>query len=207
MKSLQLFGMPFQQLFANTWSFSHRTTNIWLLISDTMSIFQTDAGNIILTLSKLHIRAVHHTLSEIGTKRWCSYQGIAIKRNYNGQKLLVEANGKHGFDLKTLSSISNHSSSFYRDSRALPISPLAATDPFGWWGYYLFHPWPWLRHLSSDLISHPALYRVQQRECLPHSYSVMFEEEKNINRHSTLTGSTSDFIALQISVILHTART
>ena len=77
------------------------------------------------------------------------------KRNYKDTNLLVEANRKHGFDLKTLISISNYSSSSYGDSRALPLSPLAATDPFGWWRHYLFHPWPWLRHLSSDLISHP----------------------------------------------------
>ena len=99
-KSLQLFGMPFQNLFANKWNLACRTTNIWLLISDTLSIFQTNAGNIILTSSKLHIRAVHHTLSEIGTKRWFGYQGIAIRRNYKGQKSLIEANWKHGFDLK-----------------------------------------------------------------------------------------------------------
>ena len=104
--------------------------HIGLLIADTMSTFQTNAGNIILTLSKLHIRAIHHTLSEIGTKRGFSYQGSAIERNYKGQKSLVEANGKHGFDLKTLISIFNYSSSFYGDSRALPISPLVNTDPF-----------------------------------------------------------------------------
>ena len=43
--------------------------HIGLLIADTMSTFQTNAGNIILTLSKLHNRAIHHILSEIGTKR------------------------------------------------------------------------------------------------------------------------------------------
>ena len=106
-KSLQLFGMFFQKLFANKWNLACRTTNIWLVISDTVLTFQTNAGNIIMTSSKLHIRAIHHTLSEIGTKRWFSYQGFAIKRNYKRQKSLVEANRKHGFDLKTLNSISN----------------------------------------------------------------------------------------------------
>ena len=102
-------------------SYQHR-----LLISDSMSTFQTNAGNNILTLSKLHIRAIHHALSEIGTKRWFSYQGIAIKRNYRGQKLLliVESNRKHGFDLKTFISISNYSSSFWGDIEGIPISPL-----------------------------------------------------------------------------------
>ena len=94
-----------------------------LLISDSMSTFQTNAGNIILTLSKLHIRAIHHALSEIGTKRWFSYQGFAIKRNYRGQKLLVESNRKHGFDLKTFISISNYSSSLrrYRGHYLVPL--------------------------------------------------------------------------------------
>ena len=125
--------------------FSYCTTNVWLLIFDTVSTFQTNAGNIILASSKLHIRAVHHTLSKIGTKRWFSYQGIAVKRNYKRQKSLVEANEKHGFDLKTLNSISNYSSSFYEDIEgityfpsgcdrsismvgALPISPLTMTQ-------------------------------------------------------------------------------
>ena len=94
-----------------------------LLISETMSTFQTNAGNIILTQSKLHIRAFHHALSEIGTKRWFSYQGIAIKRNYRGQKLLVESNRKHGFDLKTLISISNYSSSFWGDIEGIAYIP------------------------------------------------------------------------------------
>ena len=84
-------------------------------------------------------------LSEIGTKRAFSYQGIAIKINYKGQKSLVEANRKHGFDLETLISISNYSSSFYGDIEgitcfpssndrsismvgALPISPLTMTQ-------------------------------------------------------------------------------
>ena len=79
-KLLQLFEIPFQQLFANKWNLACCTTNNWLLISDTISTFQTNAGNIILTASKLHIRAIHHTLSEIGTKRWFCYQGIAIRR-------------------------------------------------------------------------------------------------------------------------------
>ena len=175
-KLLQLFGMPFQKLFANKWNLACRTINISLLIPDTMSTIQANAGNIILTLSKFHIRAIHHTLSEIGTKMWFGYQGIAIRRNYK-----VKNRWQRQIHL---------------DGGALPISPLAATDPLRWWGYYLFHPWPWLRHLSSDLISHPALYRVQSRECLPHSSSGMFEEEKKINRHSTLIGSTSYFIAL-----------
>ena len=44
------------------------TTKIWLLIFDTMSTCQTNAGKIILTSSKLHIRTIRHTLSEIRTK-------------------------------------------------------------------------------------------------------------------------------------------
>ena len=122
-KSLQLFGMLFQQLIANTWTFLYRTTNIGLLISDTMSAFQTNAGNVILTLSKLHIRAIHHALSEIGTQRRFGYQGIAIRRNYKRQKSLVEANGKHGFDLKTLISTSNYSFSFYGDIEGITYFP------------------------------------------------------------------------------------
>ena len=111
-----------------------------------MSTFQTNAGNIILTSSKLHIRAIHHTLSEIRPNRRFSYQGIAIKRNYKGQKSLVEVHRKHGFDLKKLISISNYSSSFYGDIEGvtyfpsshdrsismvgalLPISPLTMTQ-------------------------------------------------------------------------------
>ena len=49
--------------------------------------------------------------------------------------------------MKSMASISrtpipiyNYLSSFIEISRALPISPLAATDPFGWWGHYLFTP-------------------------------------------------------------------
>ena len=110
-----------------------------------MSTFETNAGKIVLTSSKLQIRAIHHTMSEIGTKRSFSYQGIATKRNYKGQKSLVEANRKHGFDLKKLISISNYSSSFYGDIEGisyfpsshdrsvsivgvLPISPLTMTQ-------------------------------------------------------------------------------
>ena len=68
-----------------------------------------------------------------------------MRQNYKGQKSLVEANGKHGFDLKTLISISNYSSSFYGDIEgityfpsghdrsisvvgALPFSPLTMTQ-------------------------------------------------------------------------------
>ena len=128
-------------------SYQHR-----LLISDSMPKFQTNAGNIILTLSKLHIRAIHHALSEIGTKRWFSYQAIAIKRNYRGQKLLVGSNRKHGFDLKTFISISNHSSSLrrYRGHYLVPL--LSRQIQFDGGGTtFLFHPRPWrLRHLSSN---------------------------------------------------------
>ena len=121
-KVLQLFGTrsnnscEHMKFFIS--SYQHR-----LLISDSMSTFQTNAGNIILTLTKLHIRAIHHALSEIGTKRWFSYQGIAIKRNYRGQKLLVGSNRKHGFDLKTFISISNYSSSLrrYRGHYLVPL--------------------------------------------------------------------------------------
>ena len=113
-KVLQLFGTPFQQLLRTHEIFHIVLPTSAVLIPDSMSIFQTNAGNNILTLSKLHIRAIHHALSEIGTKRWISYQGIAIKRNYRGQKLLVESSRKHGFDLKTFISISNYSSSLRR---------------------------------------------------------------------------------------------
>ena len=115
-KVLQLFGTPFQQLL-RTREFFISSHQHRLLISDSMSTFQTNAGNIILTSSKLHIRAIHHALSEIWTKRWFSYQGIAIKRNYRGQKLLVGSNRKHGFDLKTFISISNYLSSLRRYRR------------------------------------------------------------------------------------------
>ena len=115
------------------------------LISGTMSTFQTDAGNIILTSSKLHFRSIRHTLSEIRTKRLFSYQGIAIKRNYKGQKALVEANGKHGFDLESTHFHNYLSILFYGDIEgityfpsgrdrsiwmvgALPISPLTMTQ-------------------------------------------------------------------------------
>ena len=134
-------------------SYQHR-----LLISDSMSTFQTNAGNNILTLSKLHIRAIHHALSEIGTKRWFSYQGIAIKRNYRGKKLLVESNRKHGFDLKTFISISNYSSSLrrYRGHYLVPL--LSRQIQFDGGGTtFLFHP----DHDDSGtslatLISHPS---------------------------------------------------
>ena len=119
-------------------SYQHR-----LLISDSMSTFQTNAGNNTLTLSKLHIRAIHDALSEIGTKRWFSYQGIAIKRNYRGQKLLVESNRKHGFDLKTFISISNYSSSLrrYRGHYLVPF--LSRQIQFDGGGTtFLFHPRP-----------------------------------------------------------------
>ena len=46
-----------------------------------------------------------------------------MKRNYKGQRLLIEANGKHGFDLKTLISISNYSSSFYGDIEGIIYFP------------------------------------------------------------------------------------
>ena len=156
--------MPYlNQIIATVWNavptiaitrkFSYRTTNIGLLI---MSTFRTNAGDIILTSSKLHIRAIHHTLSEIGTKRLFSYQRIAVKRNCKGQKLLVEANGK-------LASILKHSFPyliihllFAEISRALPISPLVTTDPFRWWGHYLFTPDHDSDTSLATLISHPS---------------------------------------------------
>ena len=124
-------------------SFGCRTTNTWLLISDTMSTFQTNAGNIVLTSSKLHIRAVHHTLSEIWGKKviWLSrYRNktkserskIAGRRKW---KAWLRSQKTHfPFPYLIIHFF------FNGDSRALPISPLAATDPFGWWGHYLFHP-------------------------------------------------------------------
>ena len=133
-------------------SYQHR-----LLISDSMSTFQTNAGNIILTLSKLHIRAIHHALSEIGTKRWFSYQGIAIKRNYRGQKLLVESNRKHGFDLKTFISISNYSSSLrrYRGHYLVPL--LSRQIQFDGGGTTFFTPADYDSGTSlATSISHPS---------------------------------------------------
>ena len=133
-------------------SYQHR-----LLISDSMSTFQTNAGNIILTLSKLHIRAIHHALSEIGTKRWFSYQGIAIKRNYRGQKLLVESNRKHGVDLKTLISISNYSSSLrrYRGHYLVPL--LSRQIQFDGGGTTFFTPADHESGTSlATSISHPS---------------------------------------------------
>ena len=127
-----------------------------LLISDSMSTFQTNAGNIILTLTKLHIRAIHHALSEIGTKRWFSYQGIAIKRDYRGQKLLVESNRKHGFDLKTFISISNYSSSLrrYRGHYLVPLS--SRQIQFDGGGNTCFSPLTTTGISLATLISHPT---------------------------------------------------
>ena len=132
-------------------SYQHR-----LLISDSMSTFQTNAGNIILTLSKLHIRAIHHALSEIGTKRWFSYQGIAIKRNYRGQKLLVGSNRKHGFDLQTFISISNYSSSLrrYRGHYLVPL--LSRQIQFDGGGTTCFSPLTMTGTSLATLISHPS---------------------------------------------------
>ena len=129
----------------------------WLLISDSMSTFQTNAGNIIMTLSKLHIRSIHHALSEVGTKRWFSYQGIAIKRNYRGQKLLVESNRKHGFDLKTFISISNYSPSFlgrYRGHYLIPL--LSRQIQFDGGGTTCFSPLTTTGISLATLISHPT---------------------------------------------------
>ena len=133
-------------------SYQHR-----LLISDSMSTFQTNAGNRILTLSKLHIRAIHHALSEIGTKMWFSYQGIAIKRNYRGgQKLLVESNRKHGFDLKTFISISNYSSSLrrYRGHYLVPL--LSRQIQFDGGGTTCFSPLTMTGISLATSISHPS---------------------------------------------------
>ena len=65
-----------------------------------MPAFQTNVGNIVLTSSKLHIRAIRHTFSEIRTKGDLVIK--ASQSNDKGQNLLVEADGKHGFDLKNI---------------------------------------------------------------------------------------------------------
>ena len=57
---------------------------------------------------------------------------MAAKRNYNGQKPLVETNGKYGFDLKHISILKTN----YISSR-----------DYGEVTFYLLS----LRHLSSDL--------------------------------------------------------
>ena len=76
---------------------------------------------------------------KLGQKRWFSYQGIAIRRNYKGQKLLVEANGKLASILKYSFPYLIIHLLFAEISRALPISPLVTTDPFLWWRRYFFH--------------------------------------------------------------------
>ena len=86
-----------------------------------------------------------------------SHHRMRMNENYKRQKLLVESNRKHGFDLKTLISISNYSSYFlgrYRGHYLIPL--LSRQIQFDGGGTTFFTPDHDSGTSLATLISHPS---------------------------------------------------